>query len=304
VKALLLIFTWLLLSVVAAALLTPWVYLAGQAISDHFPSVREMVEYKFHRYFNRLVTIFAALGILAIGRRLGYRSWQSLGMRGSHRGPRFGFGFAMSVLFFGLFAFSIELAGFTAPDANLNAALVFKGLFAAIMTGLIVGLIEELFFRGFLYDVLRREINPAVAIVLVSLFYSAVHFVKSPGGYEVTEIRWDSAFQMLPHYFSALQDPERLAIGFLNLFVLGWILAWAYQHSGNLHMSIGLHAGVVFIDKVNGKLTEWTALYTQDWVWLLGFGGDLKTSTLLLVVLILQWWAIGGLSKRLIILGP
>src|SRR5262249_5199828 len=52
--------------------------------------------------------------------------------------------------------------------------------------------------------------------------------------------------------------------GFLNLTLAGVILGLAYQRSGSLHFSIGLHAGWIFWLKTYGFATVETA---ADSVW-------------------------------------
>lgn len=300
-KSLFLVALWLVFSVLAAALLTPWLYLACGNLADQYPSLDWLAGHKFHRFFNRVVMIFALAGIFPLGRCLGYTTWRSLGFGGTHRGGRFAVGFVSSFAFIGTLALAVLLSGRTVPDPGMSALFLLKALAVSAATGLVVGLAEEIFFRGFLYDVTRREMNQWAAVILVSIFYSILHFVKSPGGYETGEIRWDSMFRLLPLYLNDAQNLDRLFFGFTNLFIAGWMLAWAYQATGNLHLSVGMHAGWVFALKLNGSLTEWAPGAPE---WLFGFGGDLSVSPLGLLVLIAQWIALQKLSRQLIVLGP
>lgn len=303
-KSLLLVVGWLVLCVVAAALIAPWLFLGVQALAEQYHSLDWLAGKKLHRYFNRLVMIFAILGIFPLGRILGYRTRESLGLNGTHRLGRLWVGFLTSAVCLGVMAFGIGLAGVTELDPKLDAAAVVKVVLGVTAIALIVGCVEEIFFRGFLYDIARKDFGPIAGAILVSLFYSMVHFIKSPGGYRVDEVRWDSVFALLPKYFSGVQHLDSFLFGFLNLFIVGWILAWAYQQTGSLYLSIGLHAGWVWALKMNGGLTEWSSRRAADLQWLLGYGGDMVSSSLALVVLFIQWWFLRRLSRQLIVLGP
>src|SRR5690606_10947385 len=52
----------------------------------------------------------------------------------------------------------------------------------ALGTGVAVALIEEPFFRGALFGVLRRRLKWPVALLFLSLLFAAVHFIKPHPG--------------------------------------------------------------------------------------------------------------------------
>jgi membrane protease YdiL (CAAX protease family) len=295
---------WLLLCIIAAALIAPWLFLGVQELAAHFHWLDWLAGKKLHRYFNRLVMIFAILGIFPLGRILGYRTRESLGLGGTHRRGRAWVGFLASALCLGLLAAGIGLAGVTELDPKLDAGGVAKVFLGATLVALLVAFVEEIFFRGFLYDIARKDMGTMAGAILISFFYSLVHFIKSPGGYHIDQVRWDSVFGLMPKYFSGVQHLDSFLFGFLNLFVVGWMLAWAYERTGSLYLSIGLHAGWVWALKMNGGLTEWSTRRAADLQWLLGYGGDMVSSSLALVILLMQWWLLRRLSRQLIVLGP
>ena len=55
---------------------------------------------------------------------------------------------------------------------------------------------------------------------------------------------------------SGFFDVEQVVPGFFNLTLAGALLALAYQHTGNLYFSIGLHAGWIFWLKFYGFFTR------------------------------------------------
>jgi membrane protease YdiL (CAAX protease family) len=65
---------------------------------------------------------------------------------------------------------------------------------------------------------------------------------------------------------SGFVEVERVVPGFLNLTLAGALLALAYQHTGNLYFSIGLHAGWIFWLKFYGFFTRDVAS-ANAWFW-------------------------------------
>jgi membrane protease YdiL (CAAX protease family) len=82
---------------------------------------------------------------------------------------------------------------------------------AALIVAAVIGapLLEELVFRGILYNALRRYCRGILAAVAAALFFAALHMVWS---------------------------------NLLQLFVLALILTWLYERTGRLVASISLHA--------------------------------------------------------------
>ncbi len=108
----------------------------------------------------------------------------------------------------------VELFG-GAPDKHAliheltqkQSAWVLVVFFLAATVGAAV--LEELLFRGMLYNVLRRYLGTAAGAVLAALLFAVVHFV------------WSQV---------------------LALFVLALILTWLYERTGRLVASMTLHA--------------------------------------------------------------
>jgi uncharacterized protein len=59
---------------------------------------------------------------------------------------------------------------------------------------------------------------------------------------------------------------EQIVPGFFNLTLAGALLALAYQRTGNLYFSIGLHAGWIFWLKSYGALTT-DVPNANAWLW-------------------------------------
>ena len=123
--------------------------------------------------------------------------------------------------------------------------LLLKGLF----TGLLVGIVEELIFRGALLGGLSRQTNQVVALVTVSLAYAAVHYLKFRDLPADTAINWYTGVTMLPPALFQFADPARYD-AMLTLFFLGLLLGLVRLLTGNLVLCIGIHAGLVTGEKL------------------------------------------------------
>ena len=136
-----------------------------------------------------------------------------------------------------------------------NLPLIF---FKAILTGLVVGLIEESIFRGALFSSLYKKTNTLLAISLTSFVYAAVHFLKYRELPEGSEITWTTGMEILPDAFFKLSYPY-IADHFLTLFTLGVLLSMVRMRNGNIALCIGVHAGIVMALKVTGRFTEYAS---------------------------------------------
>jgi uncharacterized protein len=93
--------------------------------------------------------------------------------------------------------------------------VMLEGLVIAVL----VGLAEEILFRGWLLDELTRRYQPNVALAVTSGIYAVVHSLK-----------------LVP-----------ASIQWVSLALLGWTLGMAKRITGDrLGMSAGLHAGLVW----------------------------------------------------------
>jgi membrane protease YdiL (CAAX protease family) len=99
------------------------------------------------------------------------------------------------------------------PVAEIIRALPRQGYptlaLAVLSIGVSAPLGEEMLFRGFLFNALKRRFGLAVGLVLSALLFAAVH---------------------------------TYAIGLLPVFLIGLILAWVYHNGGSLWTSILIHA--------------------------------------------------------------
>jgi membrane protease YdiL (CAAX protease family) len=118
----------------------------------------------------------------------------------------------------------------------------------------VVSVLEELLFRGALFGAFRRAHGWRTALLGSSAVYAIVHFfpkVASAG-----PVTWSSGLELLPRMVPGFAQPAMLVPGFFTLTLAAAILALAFQHTGNLYFSIGLHAGWIFWLKFYVVMTD------------------------------------------------
>ncbi|HCJ12147.1 MAG: hypothetical protein A2Y14_05705 [Verrucomicrobia bacterium GWF2_51_19] len=158
----------------------------------------------------------------------------------------------------------------------------------ALLSGLILGFLEEIVFRGLLLKVFRDAVQPLFAITLTSLFFAYVHF-KIPG-YVAAEVTWTSgleiAWGVIIGIFKTFQENwARESIHFLNLFLLSTLLCLSVIKWRTLLFAIGFHAGIVWILLIYKRSIDFVQQPNDFW---LGSGGihDGFFATMLFIALI------------------
>lgn len=139
------------------------------------------------------------------------------------------------------------------PDWDFGLRFVQK-VFTALIAGILVGLIEETFFRGPVWTAIGRRSGTAVAIVVTSALYSALHFIHfGPTAGSGNSI-WANAQAQIESFLLAYPHPVAPGSA-VALFFAGVLLATYRAHEGNLARAIGIHAGWVFVIAILRDLT-------------------------------------------------
>ena len=239
---------------VGGALLAPVLFSAAQALieADVLPVLKK---FRFPKYFNRAVLLCALAFLVPFLRSLGLSSWKELGVF-PNPAPRRDLGLGFLIGAVGLtVAAGCMLGG---GQSVLKAPFNWGNVGLAMGTAVAVGIIEEVFFRGVLYGVMRRHLRASAAIWGLSVVFAALHFLKPHPSLKrfAEEVTWSSGFSIVPKLFWQFSDPRLFVGGFLTLVLVGAILAYATEKTRSLWMPIGLHGGWVFALRVftlNGK---------------------------------------------------
>lgn len=236
---------------VGGALLAPWLYHALQALAPGTKLARA----PFARVVNRSLLLAALVGVPFYVRASGIRRWADVGLDPRHvRWRRVAAGFALG--FCSLAAVcAVAIAG---GGRALNLARTpgqLAGHFAgALATALVVAVMEELLFRGAIFGGLKRAMPWGAALVASSAVYAIVHFMARPANPPAIDAL--SGLRVLPTMLAGMAEPGGLVPAFLNLTLAGVVLGLAYQLTGDILTSIGIHAGWIFWLKFYSYLTK------------------------------------------------
>jgi hypothetical protein len=260
------------------ALLAPWLYHLAQWGSGHWTALAGLAKNPFPRFVLRAMLGLAVAGLWPLLRGCGMWSGREMGLtfganqkaesrnseiegKGKPRQDRvppcpghgmwggrpvwnLAAGFAIG---FGSLAGAAGLAvvcGGRALNLSHSGPEMLSLLLGATVSAAVVALVEELIFRGALFGILRKAWAWPSALAVSSAVYASVHFLQTAGAPQ--PIDWLSGIRLLPDLLRIPPDGLGLAPAFFTLFLAGAILALAYQRTGTLFLSIGLHAGWIF----------------------------------------------------------
>jgi membrane protease YdiL (CAAX protease family) len=271
--------------VLLGAALAPPLYWAGQAVAAQ-GILRFLQETEFQKFFNRAVLIAAVLLLWPTVRWLGIGGWRDLGLEPDRRWKQhLAVGFLIAAVLLGAMAAAYAAGGVY----RWKSALPWGQLPKLALSAVTVALLEEALFRGALLGLFRRSLAPRAALFFVTLLFAAVHFLKPDDDVVVPLVTWSSGFALLPHVFHQFAQPTMLLAGFSTLFVLGWVLGEATLRTRALWMSIGLHAGLVFVKMGFSKFTKRAEEYLP-WIGRELQIGLVPVFVLALIGLAVHWW--------------
>jgi len=230
--------------------------------------------------------VFISLGILAL-RVFEHLPAQTLGLplRGTWL-QTIAIGFVLGIGLITILAFALRMTGFATFTWHHPGSHALTMLGVAVLGALIVGLMEETVFRGYLFQTLLRGIGPIATLGITSALFACMH----------------------------LGNDNITLLGLANIFLAGVMLGMLYLRIGTLWLPIGLHAGwnfgqLLFGLPISGEKIPLTTPFTgvlHGATWLTGgnFGleGGVGASILMLAVIAIvtysrrglplesQWW--------------
>lgn len=153
------------------------------------------------------------------------------------------------------------------PGVSLSPPVLTILALQSAFAGLMVGFIEETWFRGALQSSIAHVSNSAFAIVIISLLYGAMHFVSADISIPTDEVRWLSGTAVLFTCLHSFRDPAF----FDSLFALaagGFLLGLVRYRTGRIAECIGIHAGWVMVVKILRQTTYPNA--DASWSFMIG----------------------------------
>jgi membrane protease YdiL (CAAX protease family) len=260
---------------IGGALLAPPLYFFVQSVAHPYPESfshgfgEKIANAAFHRYVNRCILIITLAGLWPLVKNLGFSSMAEVGLvkpRGQMK--KVAAGFLVGLISLAIIAGLAFACHARQMNPRLSNGKVAERLLEAAGTAVVTALLEELLFRGAFFGALRKAVPWVLALVLSSAFYAFMHYFDSTKGI-TGPITWLSGLQLLPLMFGNLGNLHAAVPGVFNLTLAGMLLAWAYQRTGNLYFSIGLHMGWIFWVKAYAIVTAMPP--TAD-IWLWGSG--------------------------------
>ncbi len=219
------------------------------------PVLYDYLPFKFEKIFNRLVMIGVILAVILFV-RIRKETFVRFGMDWKKESLRFfmtGFltGFFVLVL--------IAVLGLLTGHARwayhyLDAWEWTEKLALCLGSALLIGALEEFFFRGFIFTNIRDRFRWSVlaSMIATSVFYSSLHFVSAKKPFVGPDpVFWDSLRLMAAPLKSFLNFPDFWPSA-LGLFLFGMILNDTAVRTKSLYPAIGLHSGCVLFIKLDG----------------------------------------------------
>lgn len=256
------------------------------------PVLHPFLPYSFARVFNRLVMVSALLAVLIFVR---FRKvmFVQFGMDWRKDSRRlFLTGFLTGTIVLVFFTITQLLTG--------NAALSLRDLswqrwvfkFASCLGGgLLIGIMEEFFFRGFIFTTLRDKMfrgSVPLAMVVTSFFYAAIHFVSIRKPVISQAPGFMDSLKMIVAPIQSFADWQAVWPAAIGLFLFGMVLNYCAVRTRSLYASIGLHAGAVFFVRVIGLFVVFLEKNVLFWSTKKVYDGALGWIFLLLIGWILS----------------
>jgi CAAX protease family protein len=258
---------FLLLALGLTCVISPWMAAGADWITRLWPAlISEPIP--FSRVFNRSFIISGVIALILARRVVIPTELKTLlAVKSSEAARRLISGLGLAVLSMTLLVAVMAIARVFTPFFRLSLAHSLSQFASALAAGVFAGSLEEIFFRGILFFGLRENGRPLSAYVFANLFYSLLHFVKPGEAYFLNGIEPLAGFRHLLTTFTPFLDPLPILPGIFGLFLIGVILSYALMRTGNLYLSIGLHAGWVLSLKLIRVFGDFTR---EDLGWAFG----------------------------------
>jgi uncharacterized protein len=235
---------------VGGALMAPGLY----GLVQHEWPRSPLAGMPFHRYLDRSLLCLGLLAIWPLLKLLDAHSWADAGLCNPfNEWRRLGAGAALGFGSLAIIAVTTLLLNRVHLKTDLNAGQIVAKIITVLLSATVLGLLEEILFRGAIFGALRKGGDWRLALVVSSAFYATVHFMGKADA--DSAITWDSGLKLLPNMLKNFADPNASAPAFLNLLLAGLILGLGYQWTGSLYFSIGLHVGWIFWLRAYGLFT-------------------------------------------------
>jgi len=247
-----------LLALALTAIISPWAAATWQYITATQAGWQQY-RYTFSKIFDRCFMFAGMILFFGCRRFLKLGSLNQLGLTPRTRaGGDFFLGVGLSVASMAGLTLIMALTDVFIPYFRLSLSETMARCGTALLAALGAGFFEEIFFRGIVFKGLREDLGPVRGYFFANLFFAAIHFVRPSDDIVLTGIHPWAGIRHVVYSFYPFLDFGTLFPGLLGLFLIGTVLCYAFERSGTLYLSIGLHAGWIFSLKTFGVFGQYT----------------------------------------------
>lgn len=258
--------------------------LAAELVRDRGP----------HKLMRRLMMVLAIPFIPGLLRAAGWRGWRDTGQSADPQrrvDPAWLVDLALGA---GIGAASLGVLGGLAvafgarawaPGSSAGAGVAI--LAGTAVSAMVIGWFEETAVRGILFRTLARAWSLVPAMLVSSLLFSALHFLKASRGAFGEGPVWVQTGEVL---WSALTNPARTSAfvpRFLNLTLMGVVLCLFVHRTRTIWVAAGTHAAWVWVRQANELLTAAVPGAAGPWV---GRRSDCTDSLVTVLMFVVLAW--------------
>ena len=238
------------LALVAAVIIAPVAAVAVAAAGFTFP---------FPRIFDRTIMVTLFVILLLFAHRLKLLDF----VRQGFRTARVGVWQALSGLALAAGAIGVLCALAAVVGGNLRGSVIATSLLRYLPAAMLIGLIEEGFFRAFLLTGIKSDLGSFGALLASSAIFAIVHVMRAPSRFYLTRFEPLAGAKTLAAYAERMIRPE-VSPPLIGLFLLGLVLGEAFVVTRRVYCSLGLHVGFVLGAKtwrlaIGGAIPWWLA---------------------------------------------
>jgi membrane protease YdiL (CAAX protease family) len=232
--------------------------------------VQTVADIPVHRVRDRVAMLLIVAGLVVFLPRWQLATRDVLGYSLPTRQflRQLGRGFAAGVSLVLPLVLALMGLGVRVPDPGLSAVALATFTAQGLLTGLAVGFIEETFFRGVIYEGIRRQSGIVLATLMSTGVYAAGHFLGGHLRIPDDEVTFLSGIRVVGDTFASFAQPLELVDSFLALAALGILLCLIRARTGAIAAGVGLHAGAVCVITVLRKSSQVNP--GSHWAWLVG----------------------------------
>jgi len=206
------------------------------------------------RVFERCALIFALALFIAFRKHLKSRVIASINPKQNPPGKPFIGGFLIGLVALLLVAAVMAvLGGARFINPHVETSTFWNAFGKALGVAITVCFLEEIFFRGIVFQGLQADLGTGLATIIGGAFFSLVHFMRPRKMPDISGSDPLGGFKVLGHAFDRFSNFNEILPFAIGLFLIAILLTVAYLKTTALFLPMGLHASLVFFSKLDEK---------------------------------------------------